>query len=93
MSPTKEECIDIILLAGSCSIRQITSTFIAEPRTEIIRDAETKLIEKFKSTRFATAARRFGKPKMETDEDTSTQVPAAMARSTTEGDWRLSKQI
>lgn len=93
MPLTKEERIDIILLAGSGTTRYVARTFNATHRTQITHDTVAKLIKKFKRTGSVADASRSGRPKTATDEGTSTQVLAAMARSPTKGTRRLSAQM
>ncbi|GBN70519.1 hypothetical protein AVEN_36746-1 [Araneus ventricosus] len=80
MTLTKKERIDNVLLAGSGTTRHLARTFNSMHRIQITHDFVTKLIKKFKRTGVADASRS-GRPKAATDEGTSTQVLAAMARS------------
>ncbi|GBN44289.1 hypothetical protein AVEN_28082-1 [Araneus ventricosus] len=58
-------------------------TFNATHRTLITHDTVEKLITKFKRTGSVADASRSRRPKTATDEDTSTRVPTAIARSPT----------
>ncbi|GBM05112.1 hypothetical protein AVEN_210817-1 [Araneus ventricosus] len=52
---------------------------------QITHDIVAKLIMKFKRAGSVADGRRYGRPKTATDEDTPTQVLAAMAKSPTKG--------
>ncbi|GBN95056.1 hypothetical protein AVEN_248465-1 [Araneus ventricosus] len=77
---TKDERIYIILLAGSGATHHVALTFDATHRKLIIRENVAKFMMQFKRTGSVANASRSGKPKTGTDEGTSTQVLAAMAR-------------
>ncbi|GBM12354.1 hypothetical protein AVEN_211546-1 [Araneus ventricosus] len=90
MPVTKEERIYFILLAGSSITLHVAQTFNATRRTQITYDSVVTLIMKFKRTVSIADTSRSGRPKTPTDEGASTQVLAAMARSTTKETRRLS---
>lgn len=81
MPLTQEVMIDITLLTGSGPTRHITCTFNTSHRTQIIYDTVVKGIKKFKRTGSVADATRSGTLKTETDDDTSTQAIAGMARN------------
>ncbi|GBM72897.1 hypothetical protein AVEN_157537-1 [Araneus ventricosus] len=79
MPLTKEERIDIILLAGNGTTRHVALTSNATHRTQIRHDIVTIFNHEIQKVA------RSGRPKTATDEGTSTQVRAAMARSPSKG--------
>ncbi|GBO19471.1 hypothetical protein AVEN_71664-1 [Araneus ventricosus] len=89
---TKEERIGIILLAGRDTTRHVTSTINAKHRTHIHPDTVAKHI-KFNRTGSIIDASGSGRLKTATDESTSAQVLAVMARSPTNGTRHLSAQM
>lgn len=80
MQLTKEERIDIMLLAGSGTTRHLTRNFNATQRIQITHDIVAKLIQKLKRTGSVDDSSRSGKAKPETYEEASTQMLAAMTR-------------
>ncbi|GBN26480.1 hypothetical protein AVEN_194328-1 [Araneus ventricosus] len=91
MPLTKDERVDIILLAGSGTIRHEARIFNVTHRIQITHDTVAKPIMNFKDS--LAYASKSGRIKTATDEGTSTQVPAAMGIGPTKGSQRLSGEM
>ncbi|MCI4389323.1 hypothetical protein PGIGA_G00096670 [Pangasianodon gigas] len=74
MPLTKEEGIEIILMAGSGSCRKVEMEFNRKHGKHITHDTVAKPINKFKKTRSVVDQLRSGRPRTSTDEDTADVV-------------------
>ncbi|GBM32902.1 hypothetical protein AVEN_13277-1 [Araneus ventricosus] len=92
MPLTKGERIDIILLLGAGTTRSYSAHFKFNSQNADNPRQGGKTDMKFKKTGSVADASRSEIPKAGTDEDMSTQVPAAIARSPTKGTRPLSTQ-
>jgi len=94
MPLSKEERIEIILLAGRGSCRQVAKEFNAThaDQIQVTHDTVAKLIDKFKKTGSVEDKPRSGRPRTSTDEDTSTNVLAAFSKSPNKSIRRLSAE-
>ncbi|GBM57494.1 hypothetical protein AVEN_231201-1 [Araneus ventricosus] len=90
MPLTKEERVYMILLTGSGTTHHAALTFNATHRKQIFHDTLSKAVIKFNRTGSVTYESRYGRPKTGTDEGTTIQVLATMARSPKKRTRRLS---
>ncbi|CAH2282205.1 Hypothetical predicted protein [Pelobates cultripes] len=84
-----EERIDIVLHAGGRSHREI-GLQPSSPRKPTYHSAVTKLSKKFQETGSVHDKRRSGRPKTATDEESSTKILAAYAKSPYKSSRQLS---
>lgn len=78
---TKQECIDVILLAGTVSTRQVAATFNPTHQTMVAYDTVAMLIKKFKTMGSIEDQPRYGPPRTITNKETLTMVLANVAKS------------
>ena len=81
MRLTKEQRIEIILMAGSGSSRMVALNFNRKHGTNITHDTVAKLISKFKKTGNVADQPRSGPRRTATDEDTTATILTACTES------------
>ena len=81
MRLTKEQRIEIILMAGSGSSRMVALNFNRKHGTNITHDTAAKLISKFKKTGNVADQPRSGPRRTATDENTTATIFTALVQS------------
>jgi len=92
MPLSKEERIEIILMAGSGSCRKVAIDFNRKHGKHITHDTVAKVIETFRKTCSVADQPRSGRPRTSTDVGTTDVVLAAFARSPQKSIRRLSAE-
>ena len=92
MRLTKEQRIEIILMAGSGSSRMVALNFNRKHGTNITHDTVAKLISKFKKTGNVADQQRSGPRRTATDEDTTAKIVTALTRSPRKSTRQLSAE-
>ena len=92
MRLTKEQRIEIILMAGSGSSRMVALNFNRKHGTNITHDTVAKLISKFKKTGNVADQPRSGPRRTATDENTTVTILTALVQSPRKSTRRLSAE-
>ena len=92
MRLTKEQRIEIILMAGSGSSRMVALNFNRKHGTNITHDTVAKLISKFKKTGNVADQPRSGLRRTATDENTTATILTALVQSPRKSTRRLSAE-
>ena len=92
MRLTKEQRIEIILMAGSGSSRMVALNFNRKHGTNITHDTVAKLISKFKKTGNVADQPRSSPRRTATDENTTATILTALVQSPRKSTRRLSAE-
>ena len=92
MRLTKEQRIEIILMAGSGNSRMVALNFNRKHGTNITHDTVAKLISKFKKTGNVADQPRSGPRRAATDENTTATILTALVQSPRKSTRRLSAE-
>ena len=92
MRLSREERIEVILMAGSGSSRKVAMEFNRKHGKNIIHDTVAKLIRKFQKTGSVADQQKNGRRRTATDEGTTDRIPAALTRSPRKSTRRLAAE-